>query len=264
VTLDDQRPSAEPGQHSVDRTNEPVDSPAELVLKLSGVQAGYGRSIVLQDVDFAVRPGTVVAVLGANGAGKTTLMRVIAGLINPTQGRVEFNGDDITRTPPFRRAEQGICFIPQGRTIFRNLTVRENLILSIPPRTAKGAGFDPVIEAFPRLGQRLAQTAGSLSGGEQQMLAMSRAYLTNPKLIILDEPSSGLAPVLIDQIFESMHQLAGKGVSMVIVEQYVHKVLTLADTVNILVHGEISWNGPANTVDDELLRNTYLGAEVVS
>ena len=227
------------------------------VLELSSIVAGYGRTTVLHGIDLSVPPGTVVALVGANGAGKTTIMRVAAGLLRPTSGTVRLDGVDVTRLPAEQRARRGICLIPEGRGIFRGLTVKENLRLSVPP-WARSTGLDRALSAFPVLGRRLGQTAGTLSGGEQQMLAVVRAYLSDPKVILCDELSIGLAPVVLDQIFESIQVLVGEGISVVIVEQYVHRVLGMADLASILVRGEMAWRGPAAAVDERLLVESYL------
>jgi branched-chain amino acid transport system ATP-binding protein len=228
------------------------------ILELRGVEAGYGQVTVLRDIDLAVQQGSITAVIGANGAGKTTLLKVISGLIRNHRGTVNLNGQDLTRIPPYKRGDKGICLIPEGQGIFRTLTVRENLRLFSPPGNRK-PDIEPAVTAFPVLGQRLNQTVGTLSGGEQQMLAVARAYLTRPEVILFDELSSGLAPILLDAIFDSVHKLATTGVSLLIVEQYVEKVLALADTAYILVRGRISWNGPANGVTEQLLADSYLG-----
>ena len=228
------------------------------LLDLESIEAGYGKVTVLRDVHLSVPRGAVVAMLGANGAGKTTLMKVVTGLLPCSRGTVRLDGADVTGMPTHKRVERGICLIPEGRGIFRGLTVRENLRLSIPPKQ-KGVDIEPAVTAFPVLGERATQLAGTLSGGQQQMLAIARAYLSDPKVILCDELSLGLAPILLDEIFNSIRQLAARGISIVIVEQYVRRVLALADSAYILVRGGIRWNGPASNVDDDLLVESYLG-----
>ncbi len=225
---------------------------------LRSVRAGYGSVEVLHDIDFSVPPGSVVALIGANGAGKTTLLKVAAGIIGTKSGSIVFDGQDTTGMPTYRRAEKGVCLIPEGRGIFRGLSVRENLRLAVPP-WASSTDYSEAVTAFPVLGRRLKQLAGTLSGGEQQMLAMARAYLSKPKLILIDELSLGLAPVIVDQMFESVQALANSGVSIVIVEQYVHRVLELAGLAYILVHGRMAWHGEPDAIDDDLLMSSYLG-----
>jgi branched-chain amino acid transport system ATP-binding protein len=232
----------------------------ELVLEIAGVDAGYGQAAVLRSVDLQVRPGSVVALLGANGAGKTTTLRVASGLIRPSKGFVTLDGSDMTRAPTHRRAKAGLCLIPEGRGIFRSLTVRDNLELQIPP-WASSQTIEPALSAFPVLRPRLGQVAGSLSGGEQQMLAMSRAYLSEPKVVLLDEVSMGLAPLIVDQIFDSMRQLAATNVALVVVEQFVNRALEMADDAALMRRGEIVWRGPASEVDEEALTSSYLGEE---
>jgi branched-chain amino acid transport system ATP-binding protein len=235
----------------------PVAEDAPL-LRLASIEAGYGKVTVLRDVNLSVPRGAVIALIGANGAGKTTLMKVATGLVRCSRGSVEIDGSDVSGMATYKRVERGLCLIPEGRGIFRGLTVRENLRLSIPPGR-KGVDIEPAVAAFPVLGERRNQLAGTLSGGQQQMLAIARAYLSEPRVILCDELSLGLAPILLDGIFNSIRSLATSGISIVIVEQYVRRVLALADSAYILVRGQIRWNGPASDVDDELLVESYLG-----
>jgi branched-chain amino acid transport system ATP-binding protein len=230
----------------------------DLALQLRAVEAGYGATTVIHDVSIEVPRSSVVAVLGPNGVGKTTTLRVAAGLLRPASGTVMVGGTEVNRTPHFRRARLGVCLIPEGRGIFRSLTVRENLELQIPPWRRDGT-IDAAIEAFPVLGQRLQQVAGSLSGGQQQMLALSRAYLSAPKVVLLDEVSMGLAPVVVEAIFGSLRALASTGVSLVLVEQYVNRALEMADVAYLMARGGIVWTGPAADLDQEALVNAYLG-----
>lgn len=230
---------------------------AENLLDIMGVSAGYGRTRVLHDVTIAVPPNSIVALVGANGAGKTTLLRVAAGLLRPTSGRVAFEGQDVTRHPPYRRVAQGLCLIPEGRGIFRSLTVRDNLEL-LGPQNASNEAFDRALAAFPILGQRLNQVAGSLSGGQQQMLALARAYLSDPKVVLLDEVSMGLAPIVVDEIFESLETLRAHA-SLLLVEQYVTRALDLADHAYLLAKGSVVWSGPADVLGGEELLAGYLG-----
>jgi branched-chain amino acid transport system ATP-binding protein len=231
---------------------------AALALELRSVSAGYGASAVLHDVSIIVPRSSVVALLGPNGAGKTTTLRVAAGLLKPASGAVLIGGKEASKAAPFRRARQGVCLIPEGRGIFRSLTVRENLELLTPP-WRKGGSIDPAIQAFPMLGERLGQVAGSLSGGQQQQLALARAFLSEPDVVLLDEVSMGLAPVIVDQIFESFKLLASTGVALVLVEQYVSRALEMADTAYLMARGTIAWSGPAAALDTDAITRAYLG-----
>lgn len=235
------------------------ESAGQSVLELHAIDAGYGKVAVLQNVNFSVPAGAVVALIGANGAGKTTLLKVASGLLRPKNGTVILDGTEVTRSPTHKRAGLGLCLIPEGRGIFRALSVRENLRLAIPPWDG-GIGYDSAVDAFPVLGERMKQTAGTLSGGEQQMLALARAYLASPKVILIDELSLGLAPVLVDRMLDSVQSLASTGTSVVIVEQYVHKALALAELAYVVVRGAITWSGRSCDVDEELLMASYLGA----
>jgi branched-chain amino acid transport system ATP-binding protein len=228
------------------------------MLALESVTAGYGDSVVLRDVSFTVGEGDVVALLGPNGAGKTTLLRTATGLIKPRSGRVTYRGKEVTGNPPHAFARLGICHLPEGRGIFPSLTVRENLVIQARSRNSDEAVAD-AIELFPALGNRLRQTAGSLSGGEQQMLALSRAYLTHPELVVVDEASLGLAPIIVDKIYNALADLVAQGISLVIVEQYVQKALALAKTVIILSRGAIAYTGAADQLDPDEIYARYLG-----
>ncbi len=228
------------------------------VLSLRKVDAGYGKTEVLHGIDLEVPPRTVVALIGANGAGKTTLLRVASGLLAPSAGEVSVDGVVVNREKPFQRARRGVCLIPEGRGIFRSLSVRENLELQIPP-WAEDNSIDRAIEGFPVLGERINQIAGSMSGGQQQMLALSRAFLADPKVILLDEVSMGLAPLIVDQIFETLDRLAQSHVSLVIVEQYINRVVAMADTAYLLTRGEVSWSGPAADLDVDVVMANYMG-----
>ena len=231
---------------------------ATAVLSLNGVSAGYGPTMVLRNVSLEVAPRSVVALLGANGAGKTTTLRVASGLIRPHAGTISLGSDPVTRLSPDQRSRRGLCLIPEGRGIFRSLSVRENLLLSVPP-WRKGAGFERAFEVFPILARRKNQVAGTLSGGEQQMLALARAYLSDPKVVLLDEVSMGLAPIIVDEIFESLEVLVGDGVSLLLVEQYVNRALALADYVHVLNCGEIGFSGTPAEVNSDELTSRYLG-----
>ena len=228
------------------------------MLELRGVSAGYGSQTVLRDVDLTVPDRSVVTLLGPNGAGKTTLLKVAAGLLRATSGQILLDGQDATGWPPHRLSQRGLCYVPEGRGIFRELSVRENLRLQAPSGRDREA-VEMATEAFPVLGQRLTQRAGTLSGGEQQMLALAHAWLSNPLLVLVDEVSLGLAPKLVDQIFDYLHQVTTQGVALLLVEQYVSRALDLADYVYILKKGRIQLVAEPAQLNDEDILASYLG-----
>jgi branched-chain amino acid transport system ATP-binding protein len=230
------------------------------VLEARGIHAGYQATPVLRDVDLTVPRGAVVALLGPNGAGKTTLLRVLSGTIPPTAGTVRLDGQDITTWPPHRRLRAGMALIPEGRGIFRELTVRVNLAL-FAAAVDDGDAEARAVEAFPKLGQRLDQVAGTLSGGEQQMLSLCRAHIGDPGLVLLDEVSMGLAPVVVDEIFAFLARLAASGRSLLLVEQYVDRALAIADYVYLLDRGRVAFAGePAELAADDVFAR-YLAGE---
>jgi branched-chain amino acid transport system ATP-binding protein len=233
------------------------------MLEIEGLTAGYGEVTVLREVTMSCPGGSVVALLGPNGAGKTTLLRAISGLLRPSAGTVTLAGEDVTGWKASRLARAGVCHIPEGRGIFPSLTLRENLNLFAPKGKKQTAeALERAAASFPVLGQRLRQTAGSLSGGEQQMLAIVRAYISNPKLVLVDEASMGLAPLVVDGLFEFLDAIAKEGTTLLIVEQYVSRALELADTVYLLNHGRIAFGGPSAGLDSEEIFERYLGVEV--
>jgi branched-chain amino acid transport system ATP-binding protein len=228
-------------------------------LELVDVTAGYRGSEVLHGVNVRVPVSTVVALVGPNGAGKTTLMRVASGFVKPTRGQVVLGGVDVTGLEAHERVRRGLCDIPEGRGIFPSLTVKENLML----QSGRGReGVSVAAEVFPALGQRLGQVAGSLSGGEQQMLAVVRAYLTDPHIVLIDEVSLGLAPIVVDRIYEYVATIVERGASVLIVEQYVNRVLEIADEVLLLNRGSVVLAGSAHDLRDVDLFERYLGIEV--
>ena len=228
------------------------------MLELRGIEAGYGGHTVLRDVTLTVEAGAVVAVLGPNGAGKTTVLRVASGLLRPSAGAVFLDGEDVTRARPYARARRGLCHIPEGRGIYPTLTVRENLVLH-SRKGEEAAALDRATAAFPVLGEKLRQPARLLSGGQQQMLSLVRAYLTDPQVVIVDEASMGLAPVVVDKIFEFLAEIAASGTALLIVEQYVSRALALADHVYLLNKGTVVFTGPPQDIADDLFAH-YLGA----
>ena len=230
------------------------------MLELRGITAGYGAHTVLRDVDLVVPDHSVVALLGPNGAGKTTLLRVASGLLAPSAGRLLLDGEDATGWPSHRLAAAGVCHVPEGRGIFRALSVKENIRLQANP----ALDLDPVpavAEAFPRLGERLDQRAGTMSGGEQQMLALAHAYVAGSSTVLLDEVSMGLAPKIIDEIFDYLRRLAEQGAALLLVEQYVQRALELADFVYILNKGRVQFVGEADELGEEQILASYLGVE---
>jgi branched-chain amino acid transport system ATP-binding protein len=229
------------------------------VLELRGVSAGYDTGLVLRDVNLVVPHGSVVALLGPNGAGKTTLLRVASGLLRPAAGQLLLDGVELTGKPAHELAGRGICHVPEGRGVFPALTVADNLRLQAPPALDRRA-TSTAASVFPRLGERAGQMAGTLSGGEQQMLALAHAYLAEPKVVLLDEVSMGLAPKIVEEIFGYLRQLAESGRSLLLVEQYVKRALELADYVYILNRGQIRFAGEPAEVGDEAILESYLGA----
>ena len=226
-------------------------------LELKGITAGYGQTVVLRDVDLVVPAGRVAVLVGSNGAGKTTLLRVASGLLRPRAGTVAIDGEPVPASA-HRLQRLGLCHVPEGRGVFPMLTVRENLALY-----ARSGGDDPVAvaaDAFPILGRRADQLAGTLSGGEQQMLALARAYVTEPRFVLLDEVSMGLAPQLVEQIFEFLARLAGRGCALLLVEQYVHQALAMADIAYVLRRGRLAFAGEPGELDTDRLAAEYLGA----
>jgi branched-chain amino acid transport system ATP-binding protein len=210
-------------------------------------------------VNLSVPDGAVVALLGPNGAGKTTLLKVMSGLLRPTSGRVLLDGADVTGASPFELARAGVCHVPEGRGIFPTLSVADNLRLQAP-RSVDRRAIDLAAAVFPRLEQRRNQLAGTMSGGEQQMLALSRAYVADPATVLLDEVSMGLAPLIVDEIFSYLRRLASEGISLLVVEQYVARALELADYVYILNRGRIRFAGEPAEVGDQTVLESYLGA----
>jgi branched-chain amino acid transport system ATP-binding protein len=229
------------------------------VLTLDTLTAGYDEAPVIRDLDLSVRPGEVVALLGANGAGKTTTLRAVSGLVKPMSGRVLFGGDDLAKVSPSARARLGIAHVPEGRGLFFGLTVAEHL--RVAPR---GERLDESIayEYFPKLAELKGRRAGLLSGGEQQMLAVARALARQPKLLLLDELSLGLAPVIVERLLPVVHQFASeRGCAVLLVEQHVHLALEVADRGYVLSHGRIVLQNDAAHLraDRQLLVASYLG-----
>ncbi|HEX3612704.1 MAG TPA: ABC transporter ATP-binding protein [Sporichthyaceae bacterium] len=231
------------------------------MFELKGVHAGYAGTTVLRGVDLVVPDGAVVALLGANGAGKTTLLRCASGLIHATEGSMSLDGEDVTRKAPHQLVKRGICHVPEGRGIFPSLTVRDNLVLQ-SPRGKENESIEKACSAFKRLGERLNQPCGTMSGGEQQMVALARTYVQNPKVALLDEVSMGLAPKIVDEIFEFLGLLRDQGSSLLLVEQYVTRALDVADYVYLLNKGEVVFVGQPSELDEADVFNQYVGADI--
>jgi branched-chain amino acid transport system ATP-binding protein len=233
-----------------------VTAPA---VELIDVTAAYGRIEVLHGVSFAVQPGTVFALLGPNGAGKSTALKVASGRLVPTGGCVHVAGTHVNGAKPHRLARAGVCSIPEGRGIFANLTVAENLrMMTYRGGLAPDAVEEQAYGRFPVLGERRTQLAGTLSGGEQQMLAMARALTTDPSLLLLDEISMGLAPLIVGRLYDVVAQLASEGISILVVEQFARTALAIADAAAIMVQGRITRSGHPDEVTDEVSA-AYLG-----
>lgn len=234
-----------------------------MLLKLDHVNAGYGDLQVLYNVSIEVEEGEIVSLVGSNGAGKTTLLRIISGFVPIRSGSVTFCGKDLMKVKPHHKAELGIAHIPQGRGILGTLSVNENLILGAYPKDKRGQVAEKIKEAyrmFPILEERQNQLAGSLSGGEQQMLAIARALMINPKLLMLDEPSLGLAPIIVKEMFEIISTVAKQGVSILIVEQNLKQALSVANRGYVLETGSVVLSGDAKELlENERIQEAYLG-----
>lgn len=233
------------------------------MLKVENLVVYYDAIQALKGISFEVNEGEIISLIGSNGAGKTTTMHALSNIIRKTGGKVSFRGEDITSMPPDLIVKRGLVQVPEGRRIFANLTVRENLEMGAYIRTDRAgiaADLDRVFGLFPRLKERIRQVAGTLSGGEQQMLAMGRAIMTSPALLLLDEPSMGLAPILVDEIFHIVKTINAYGTTVLLVEQNAFKALSLATRAYILETGEIVRSGKgAELLADDSVRKAYLG-----
>ncbi len=237
------------------------------MLKIRNLTAGYGKVQVLYGISIEVTRGQVVTLIGSNGAGKTTTMRAVSGMIKPSGGEIRLADRDITGLPSHKITRAGLAHSPEGRRVFASLSVTDNLLLGAFPRLtfsrARGdvnADLERVFELFPRLRERRSQVAGTLSGGEQQMLAMGRALMLNPDVLLLDEPSMGLAPLLVEEVFRTIARLKGEGITMLLVEQFAAAALTVADYGYVLENGRIAVHGAAAKLkDDPAVRAAYLG-----
>jgi branched-chain amino acid transport system ATP-binding protein len=234
-----------------------------VLLEVDHIQADYGGVVALHDVSFAVAEGEVVSIIGSNGAGKSTTLRTISGQLRTTRGSISFRGQRIGGLPAHRIAELGVAHVPEGRKLFSRLSVMENLLVgsySARARAEEQATIERVFEMFPRLRERASQRAGTLSGGEQQMLAIGRGLMLRPVLLMLDEPSLGLAPKLVDEIFATIRVIADEGMTILLVEQNVRESLELADRAYALQTGRTVLTGTgAELLDSDLVREAYLG-----
>lgn len=236
---------------------------AETMLAVTNLTVSYGAIRALKGVSFTVERGEIVSLIGSNGAGKTTTLHAVSNLIKKQGGSVVFDGEDITSLAPDHIVRRGLIHVPEGRRIFANLTVRENLEMGAFVRRDKAgirSDMERVYELFPRLKERVRQVAGTLSGGEQQMLAMGRAIMSRPTLLLLDEPSMGLAPILVDEIFDIIKRINREGVTVLLVEQNAYKAMTIASRVSILETGTVSMSGSAaELIHDPAVKSAYLG-----
>ncbi len=229
-------------------------------LELRDVEASYGPFRALFGISLMVRAGEAVALLGSNGVGKTTVARVSSGLVAPTAGSVHVDGIDLTNASAHRFARQGVAHAPEGRSVFATFTVQENLTLSFRGslgRKGVAAGLERAFELFPRLGERSTQLAGTLSGGEQRMLSLARVLVESPMLLIADELSLGLAPVIIDEVYETLGAIRSTGTSLLIVEQHVGPAIALCDRVVLLDHGAVTWEGDAEGAADVVVSHVF-------
>jgi len=237
------------------------------MLTIKNLSAGYGKVQVLHGISIDVPKGKVVTLIGSNGAGKTTTMRAVSGMISPTGGEIHLNGQRVDGKEPYHIARLGLAHSPEGRRVFATMTVADNLLLGAFPRMTgkrpKGdvpGDLEKAMELFPRLKERREQLAGTLSGGEQQMLAMARAVMLNPEVVLLDEPSMGLAPILVDEVFKIIERLKSQGVTMLLVEQFAAAALAVADYGYVLENGRINVHGPAEKLrNDPAVKAAYLG-----
>ena len=237
------------------------------MLSIKNLEAGYGKVKVLHGISIDVPKGQVITLIGSNGAGKTTTMRAITGMIKPTGGEVTLSGEKIDGYDSYKIARLGLAHSPEGRRVFTTMSVTDNLLLGAFPRFTgsrpKGdikEDLEKSLEMFPRLKERRNQLAGTLSGGEQQMLAMARAVMLNPEIILLDEPSMGLAPILVEEVFKIISNLKSQGVTMLLVEQFAAAALNVADYGYVLENGKIATHGPAAKLkDDPAVKAAYLG-----
>ncbi len=233
------------------------------LLSVKNIQVYYGMIRALHDVSFEVNEGEIITLIGANGAGKTTTLQTITGMVPTASGNILFEGEDITKTAGYKLVQKGIAHVPEGRRVFASMTVLENLMMGAYTRRDKAEikrGLERVYERFPRLKERTHQLSGTLSGGEQQMLAMGRALMSNPRLLLLDEPSMGLAPMLVSEIFDIIESINKAGTTVLLVEQNAHKALSIAHRAYVLETGNVVMSGSADELmNDDRVKEAYLG-----
>ena len=233
------------------------------ILEVRDVSSGYGEVQILWGTSLILEEGKLTSLVGGNGVGKTTLLRTIMGLMRPWQGSIWFEGNDVSKLPAYSKAEAGLVLVPEGRQLFTDMTVAENLEMGASPKRAKAnlsGNFKRIYEMFPRLEERKNQKAGTLSGGEQQMLAVGRGIMAEPKVLMIDELSLGLAPVLVLQLFETLRQLKQMGITLLLVEQNVQMALAVSDYAYVLSQGKVELEGPSRELaKNEHVRAAYLG-----
>lgn len=233
------------------------------MLEVKNLNVYYGMIHAIKDASFEVEQGEVIALIGANGAGKTTILHTVTGLLHAKSGSVQFEGRELTRTPSHKIVSLGMSHVPEGRRVFANLSVYENLMMGAYTRSDKkeiSNSLDMVYERFPRLQERRTQLAGTLSGGEQQMLAMGRALMSKPKILLMDEPSMGLSPLFVSEIFRIIEEVSAQGVTVLLVEQNAKKALSIADRAYVLETGKVVMSGPAKELmTNDAIKAAYLG-----
>ena len=233
------------------------------MLEVKDLQVYYGVIQALKGISFHVNQGEVIALIGANGAGKTTTLQTLTGILSPKSGSIVFEGKDLTRTPAHKIVEMGMAHVPEGRRVFADMSVYENLLLGAYTRKDKteiAESLASVYKRFPRLEERKGQRAGTLSGGEQQMLAMGRALMSRPRIILMDEPSMGLSPIFVNEIFDIIREVSESGTTVLLVEQNAKKALSIADRAYVLETGSITMDGKAeDLLNDEAVQKAYLG-----
>ena len=232
----------------------------DVLLQARGIHAWYGSSHILHGIDLTIRRGETMGLLGRNGMGKSTLIRTLMGHVPRCEGSVQYSGQDVSRARPYEMARRGVAYVPEGRAIFPNLTVRENLVMAArPAKSARGWTYDRVMETFPRLAERTNHPGVQLSGGEQQMLAIGRALMTQPELIILDEATEGLAPLVVADIWRVISAIRGDGIASLIVDRDYRRVLAHADRAVVLQKGEVVLQGEATALRQDATLAEYLG-----
>ena len=250
---------------SAGSTGKPGDIPkkGDVVLEMKGVSAGYGPIRVLEDINIEVKQGEIVCLLGSNAAGKTTTLKTILGMVPPREGQIFLEGNRIDGQNTTKIVTRGITMVPENRRLFAKMSVKENLEIGANLRDDEEGikkSFDRVLEIFPRLKERLAQKAGTLSGGEQQMLAMGRALMASPRVLLMDEPSMGLAPILVEQVFDTIKEINEQGTTVFLVEQNAHMALEIADRAYVIQNGEIVLSNTAKALlEDPQMKEAYLG-----